>query len=85
MMFLSAPDAGALKVTLRRSSHLSWDETGGTPKIEGRRETRGRKLKSNSLVNDVRKLIGDLTTIEGRVNSHRKTSFLFLRSVSDGL
>jgi hypothetical protein len=85
MMFLSALDAAALKVTLRRSSHLSWDETGGTTKIEGRRETRGRKHKSNSLVNDVRKLIGDLTTIEGRVNSHRKTSFLFLRSVSDGL
>jgi hypothetical protein len=85
MMFLSALDAGPLKVTLRRSSDLSWDETGGTPKIEGLRETRGRKQKSNSLVNDVRKLIGDLTTIEGRVNSHRKTSFLFLRSVSDGL
>ena len=72
MMFLSALDAGPLKVTLRRSSDLSWDETGGTPKIEG-------------LVNDVRKFIGDLTTIEGQVNSHRKTSFLFLRSVSDGL
>jgi hypothetical protein len=85
MMFLSALDAGPPKVTLRRSSDLSWDETGGIPKIEGLKETRDRKQKSNSLVNDVRKFIGDLTTIEGQVNSHRKTSFLFLRSVSDGL
>jgi hypothetical protein len=39
-------------------------------------ETRGRKQK-----NDVRKS-GDSTTIEGRANSHRKTSFLFSRSGS---
>jgi hypothetical protein len=85
MMFLSALNAEALKVTLRRSSHLSWEEAGGTLKIEGLGETRGRNQKSKPLVNDVRKLIDDLTIIQGRATSHRKSSFLFLRSVSGAL
>jgi hypothetical protein len=78
MMFLSALDAGALKATFRRSSHLGWKETGGTLKIEDLEETHGPKLKGNSLVNDVRKMIGDPTKIKGLANSHQKTSFLFL-------
>src|SRR5580704_5480923 len=82
MMFLSALNAEALKVTLRQSSHLSWEEAGGTIKIKGLGETRGRNQKSKPLVNDVRKLIDDLTIIQGRATSQRKSSFLFLRSVS---
>ena len=78
MMFLSALNVGALKVMLRRSSPPGWEERGAKLKIKGLAETRGRKQKSNSLVNDVRKS-GDPTTIEGRANSHRKTNFLFLR------
>jgi hypothetical protein len=84
MMFLSALNVEALKVMLHRNSPPGWDERGAKLKIKGLAETRGRKQNSNSLVNDVRKS-GDPTTIEGRANSHRKTSFLFLRSASGAL
>ncbi len=56
-----------------------WEERGAKIEIGGLAGTRGRKQK-----NDVRKS-GDPTTIEGRANSHRKTSFLFLRSASGAL
>src|SRR5258707_6914581 len=78
-MFLNALNVGALKVMLRRNRPLGWEERGAKLKIGGLAETRGRKQK-----NDVRKS-GDTITIEGRANSHRKTSFLFLRSVSGAL
>jgi len=79
MMFLSALNVGALKVMLRRNSFLGWEERGAKLWIGGLAETRGRKQK-----NDVRKS-DDPTTIEGQPNSHRKTSFLFLRSASGAL
>ena len=79
MMFLSALDAGALKVTLRRSSHLDWKKTGRALKTEDHlEETRGPKQKGNSLVSDVHKLIGDPTKVWGLPNSHRKTRLLSL-------
>jgi hypothetical protein len=79
MMFLSALNVGALKVMLRRNSSLGWEERDAKLKIGGLVETRGRKQK-----NDVRKS-DDPTTIEERANSHRRTSFLFLRSASGEL
>jgi hypothetical protein len=80
MMFLSALNVGgALKVMLRRNSPLGWEERGAKLKIGGPAEICGQKQK-----NDVRKS-GDPTTMEERANSHRKTSFLFLRSASGEL
>jgi hypothetical protein len=62
-----------------RSGHLDWKRTGGALKTEDHlEETCGPKQKGNSLVNAVRKLIGDPTKVWGLLNSHRKTRFLFL-------
>src|ERR1700694_3510685 len=59
--------------------HLPRLEKGAKPKIGDPAEICGRKQ-----TNDVPKS-GDATTIEGRANSHRRTSFLFLRSASGAL
>jgi hypothetical protein len=85
MMFLSALNVGAPKVTLRRNRSLCWAGTGELPEIEGLGQTRDRKQTDRKLVSDDRKLFDDSTKIAERADSHLRTSFLFLLNVSSAL
>jgi hypothetical protein len=85
MMFLSALNAEAPKVTSRRNRLLSWEQTGELLGIEGPGQARGQKQKSRWLVNDDRKLRGDPTKIKEPAISQPQISFLFLPSESSAL